>query len=122
MKLTASSDKAVSDRAERLRLRREKMRVASLENEFTEEELNIVWSVINYLYNDLPHPKNLLLSEWVSKYGHRYDPQVMNGLFKVRRGDVFKALYAYNRSSKEALEVLKKRLEEIANSGHNTGN
>jgi len=118
----ALSDKAVSERAERKRLRREKMRVSSLENEFTEEELNIVWSVINYLYNDRPRPKHLLLTEWMSNYGHRYDPQVINNLFYRRYGDAFKALYAYNKSSKEALEVLKKRLEEIANSGHNTGN
>ena len=30
------------------------MRVAQLENKFTEEEYEIVWSVINYLYNDRP--------------------------------------------------------------------
>ena len=100
------------------------MRHAKLEDEFTEEELNIVWSVINYLYNDQPHPKHLLLTEWMSKYGQRdrYDPQVINNLFYRRYGDAFKALYAYNKSSNEALEVLKKRLEEIAISGKNTGN
>ena len=102
--------------------RRRRNRVASFENEFTEEELNLVWSVINYLYNDRPHPKHLLLTEWMSKYGRHYDERVINDLFYGMRGDAFKALYAYNKSSNDALEVLKKRLEEIAISGHNTGN
>ena len=98
------------------------MRVAQLENKFTEEEYEIVWSVINYLYNDRPHPKHLLLTEWMSKYGRHYDERVINELLDGWKGDVFKALYAYNKSSNEALQVLKNRLEEIANSGHNHGN
>ena len=98
------------------------MRVAQLENKFTEEELNIVWSVINYLYNDQPYPQHLLLKEWVSKYGRHYDERVINELLDGWKGDVFKALYAYNKASSEALEVLRERLEEIAKSSHNTGN
>ena len=98
------------------------MRHAKLENEFTEEEEDIVWSLVNYLYNDRPAPKDQMLVEWVSKYGRFHDSKVVSELLRGRRGDVYKALYAYNSSAKESLEVLKKRLEEIAISGHNHGN
>ena len=98
------------------------MRVAQLENKFTEEEYEIVWSVINYLYNDQPQPKHLLLAEWEAKYGRYYDEKTITDLFYGMRGDAFKALYAYNKASNEALKVLRERLEEIAKSGPNTGN
>ena len=92
------------------------------EDKFTKEELNIVWSVINYIYNDQPYPQHLLLKEWLTKYGQHYDNKVINELLDGWQGDIFKALYDYNRTSNEALQVLKKKLEEIATSGHNHGN
>ena len=100
----------------------EKTNQVILEDPLSDEQEDIVWSVINYLSNDQPSPKYLLLVDWIKKYGQFYEDQVINGLLDSWEGDVFKALYAYNKSSKEALKVLKKRLKVIAESGHNHGN
>ena len=100
----------------------EKTNQVILENPLSDEQEDIVWSVINYLSNDQPNPRYLLFDDWYKKYGQHYEDQVINGLLDSWEGDVFKALYAYNKSSKEALKVLKQRLSEIAHSGHNHGN
>ena len=100
----------------------EKTNQVILEDPLSDEQEDIVWSVINYLSNDQPSPKYLLLVDWIKKYGQFYEDQVINGLLDSWEGDVFKALYAYNKSSKEALKVLKKRLKVIVESGHNHGN